>query len=259
MPQNIVGITNEVMRGHLEECLEHFRRRFNSKIRRGQRGRIEAVRPLMDFCEISDKTAIKLMDNDVEASSPKGKLLLKVLCYLDFHGYKVIEFERMPKVLRNFAELIGYGVLSTDEAAVHAGYPSDHHIHGVLWGREGLASDKESRMWEVWKELRDELEQKKRKAFEIYNLQILFKQDPSTMQFDQQGVTALSLVGGESSRRLALIQILKGTLNFFDDGLFNNLSPVEISDLEQSSGHTIHRLATHLSSLSLKLSAPKDD
>ena len=252
-------IVKEVMRGHLEECLEHLRRRFNSKIRRGQRGRIEAVKPLMDFCEIGDQTALKLMDDDLESSPPRGRILLKVLCYLDFHGYKVIEFERMQKVLRNLAELIGYGVLSDEQSFRLAGYKTCRHFYSVLWNREGLSSDKESKMWEVWKSRRDQLEQKKSSAFENYNLQILFKPEQSTEQFGQQSLLTLNFVGGDASRRLALVQILKGTIGFFDGGLFNNLSSTEISDLKQSSGHTIHRLATHLSNLSLKLSAPEEE
>jgi hypothetical protein len=250
---------NEVMRGHLEECLEHFRKRFNSKIRRGQRGRFEAVKPLMDFCEIGDKTALKLMDDGVENASPKGRILLKVLCYLDFHGYKVIEFERLPKILRNFAELIGYGVMSTEEAAVLAGYPSDHHLHGVLWGREGLGKDKETKMWQIWKGRRDELEQKKRDAFESYRLEILFKTDQQADQLGHQSLLLLDSVGGDTARRLALINILKGTLGFFDGGLFDNLSSYEIKDLKQSGGHTIHRLVAHLSNLSLKISTPEEE
>jgi len=249
----------EVMRGHLEECLEHLRRRFNSKIQRGQHGRSAAIKPLIDFCGINSQTALKLMDNNIESGHPRGKILLKLHCFLDFHGYKVIEFERMPKVLRNFSELIGYGVLSADEAYRLVGYLESQQIWQVVWEREGLGKEKEAKMWEIWKERRDALEQKKRDAFKDYSLEILYKADLSEEQFSQQGVLSLNLVSGDSSRRLALIQILKGTLAFFDGGLFDNLTISEISELKQSSGHTIHRLATHLSSLSLKLSAPEEE
>lgn len=249
----------EVMRGHLEECLEHLKKRFNSKIQRGQRGRPEAVRPLMDFCEVNSQTALKWMDGSIEYPLPRGKCLLKLHCFLDFHGYKVIEFERMPKVLRNFAELIGYGVISIDDANQRVGYNDSQQIYQVLWEREGLSKEKEAKMWEIWKEYRDVLEQKKLYAFERHRFEILFKLDSSTEQLSQQGILALDLATGDGSRRLALINILKGTLGFFDGGLFDNLSSSEISDLKQIGGHTIHRLVAHLSNLSLKISAPEEE
>lgn len=252
-------VVKEVMRGHLEECLEHLKKRFNSKIQRGQRGRPDAVRPLMDFCEVNSQTALKWMDENIECPLPRGKFLIKIHCFLDFHGYKVIGFERMPKVLRNFAELIGYGVLSSNDAYPMVGYYDSQQIYQVIWEREGLSKEKEARMWEIWKERRDELEQKKLYAFENQRLEILFKLDSSTEQLSQQGVLALDLATGDGSRRLALINILKGTVGFFDGGLFDNLSSSEISDLKQNGGHTIHRLAAHLSNLSLKISAPEEE
>lgn len=247
------------MRGHLEECFEHLKKRFDSRVRRGQRGRSEAIRPLMDFCEINSKTASKWMDLSVEYPLPRGTFLLKLHCFLDFHGYKVIEFERMPKVLRNFAELIGYGVLSVDEAYVLVGYLSAQQIHQVLWEREGLSKEKEGKMWEIWKERRGELEQKKLHAFKHCRLEILFELDPSAEPLSQQGILALDLVVEDGSRRSALIDILKGTCAFFDGGLFDNLTSSEISILRQSGGHTIHRLVAHLSSLSLKISAIEEE
>lgn len=248
-------VIKEVMRGHLEECLEHLKKRFNSKIPRGQRGRSEAIRPLMDFCEVNSQTASRWMDESIEYPLPRGKSLLKLHCFLDFHGYKVIEFERMPKILRNFAELIGYGVLSTNDAYSLLGYYDSQQVYQVIWEREGLSREKEVKMWDIWKGRRDELEQKKYLAVNDYRLNILFKSDPLV----EQGALALDLATGDGSHRLALVNILKGTLGFFDGGLFDNLSLSDISELRQNGGHTIHRLVAHLSSLSLKISVAEEE
>lgn len=243
------------MRGHITECLEHFKRRFNTKINRGARGRIEALQPLADFCGVSTSTISRMMDGGKETNPPQGIILIKLTCYLDFHGYRVIEFERMSTVLRNFAELIGYEVLPFDEIYKSIGYSEPSKIYRVIWGNEGFSKEKETRMWEIWKEYRDQLEQKKLRAFENYGLKILFKPDESVESIKQQVLLPLDLANSETSRRLALLHILKGALGFFDGGLFDNLSSDEISSLNQSSGHTINRLAIHLSSLSLKLTA----
>lgn len=249
---------DEVMRGHVEECLEHLQKRFNSKIKRRSPGRLEALKPLIDFCQISQATASKLMDIDKDPDPPKGRILIKLICYLNFHGYRVIEFERTQPVLRNFAELIGYGVLSADEAFRLVGYHDSQQIYQVIWEREGLSKEKEAKIWEIWKGRRDELEQKKRNAFKDYNLQILFKTDSSVDYVEQQALLPLDLAGGDVSRRLALINILKGTLGLFDSGLFNDLSSNEINDLKQY-GRMIHRLNIHLSNLSLKINAPEEE
>ena len=139
----------EVLRGHFAECLAHFSEWFNRKCPTRSRGRSEHLRPLVDFCGVILGTAQRWIDNP--EMIPKGESLIKLTCYLDLHGYKVIEFERLHKVLRNIAEVIGFGVLSAEQVGDIVGYKVST-LYEVFRGDQSLTRDKESRMYELWKE-----------------------------------------------------------------------------------------------------------
>lgn len=249
-------MNGEIFRGHTEECFSHLIKWFNSKIHRGQHGRFAAMKPMMDFCEISRQTVERWMDESLECISPKGEILLKLLCYLDLLGYKVIEFERMPKVLRNFAELIGYGILSAQQASELVGYLSgSQQTYAVLWEKEGLGKDKETKMWEIWKERRDELDNKKQLALKSSRLEILFKPTPKEKPLVQQVLALPEPTKSFSSRYSAMLLIMEGVLMSFEEGMFDNLSPDDLATLNVRSCSTVLRLSTHLNALSSKLMA----
>jgi len=208
---------------------------------------------MMDFCGVVRQTAEKWMSNNEDCPLPKGETLFKFMCYLDLHGYKVIEFERMPKVLRNFAELFGYGVVTVDQAFELVGYNDSSQLYQVLNEKEGISKEKESRMWEVWKEKRDELEKRKRQAFDTSRLEILFKTTQTAEPIEQQVLALASPADSEALRRSATLHILQGVLTLLDEGLFDKLSYGEITNLRRSNGQTILRLFAHLSQLSSKL------
>lgn len=243
----------EVFRDHLEECLEHFRKWFNSKMPKGTRGRHEAMKPLVDFCGVGQQTAQCWLDNDLESPLPRGDTLFKLMCYLDLHGYKVIEFERMPKVLRNFAELIGFGVLSPQQAFELVGYCDTSSLYQVLYEKEGVGKQKKERMLTIWKERRDQLEAKKREAFKSRRLKILFKSAPKTNQIEQQISVISEPAPNYISLRSATLNIFGGVLTLLDEGLFEELSPGELENLKNTHSNTILQLSAYLSALSSKL------
>lgn len=243
----------EVLRDHFEECFKHFGKWFNSKSPRGRRGRHETMKPLADFCGVSDQTVQHWLDDT--GRSPKGESYFKFMCYLDLHGYKVIEFERMPKVLRNFAELIGYSILSPEEAFRLVGYNDAYQIYAVLNEKDGISREKETKMWNIWKEKREELEQKKRQAFKSSRLEILFKPASSLKVIPGQQTLALleSIPNEFAKRRSATLHIMRGLLELLNEGLFENISEQEVANFDNADKLRIAQLSVHFSTLSSKL------
>ncbi len=151
------------------------------------------------------------MDPDLDNPLPRGEILIKIYCYLDLHGYKVIEFENMKKVLRNFAELIGFSILSPQQSYELLGYKDVSQVYQVLWEREGCSAEKQELMWTIWKERRGELEQRKQQAFTSSRLRILSK--PVAKQSAEQQ----SLVVQPSTP--AFVLIAQGLLAMFEGGV----------------------------------------
>ena len=239
---------HEVYRDHFAECLVHFSKWFNKKCPARSRGRSEKLKPLVDFCNVTVQTAQRWVDNPELV--PKGEGLIKLTCYLDLHGYRIIEFERLHKVLRNIAEVIGFGVLSAEQVGNIVGYPVSS-LYEVYRGDQALTKDKESRIYELWKDKRGELEVRKREAFKSARLEILFKQSSNSVE--QQVLTLLKPMNSLASRQTATLAIMRGLLGLLDEGLFSDLSPTELAGFENSDRLRILQLSNHFTVLSSKL------
>ena len=148
----------EIFRGHLEECFDHYIETLSFIAPKGTRGSPEAKRPLVGFCGVTISTVTRWFNQKI---LPIGEILIKLTCFLQLLGYRVIEFERLPQIRRNFAELIGFGLLSGQEACQLLGYKKSNSLYLVLQGKEGMSQEKKEKMWEVWKKRRVELEQRK--------------------------------------------------------------------------------------------------
>ncbi len=246
----------EVFREHLKECVEHFGRLFNSRFPHGKRGRIKALKPLADFCGVTPETTQKLLDG--LGSLPVGEVLIKLLCYLDLHGYRIIEFERLPRVLRNFAELIGFSVLSAEEALKCLGYHQASEIYVLLRGNRGLTKDKEEKMWSAWKLKREELESNKKHAFNKSRLNFIFE-SPALQQIEQRVPVISEPTGSVASRRFATLCIMRGLLTLLHEGLFKDLSESEVEELDQADIFRIGELSVHFSTISSKLMRMKKE
>lgn len=146
----------EVFRDHFDECLKHFGKQLNSV---SNKVRLKTIKSFADFCGVAQPTVKRWFDESW--SPPNGEARIKSMCYLDACGYRVIEFERMPKVLRSFAELIGFGIVSAREASDLIENKKLSRMYELFRGAT-LTDEKRDRMWNVWKERRHALEQKKK-------------------------------------------------------------------------------------------------
>lgn len=120
-----------VFRGHFDECLKHLGKSIFALVRRCSEEATLAKKPVADFCGVQICSVSRWLRGTV---LPIGEQYIKLMCYLDLVGYRVIELERMPKGRRYFAELIGFGLISSKQAAEQYGIVDPDDLREKLDG-----------------------------------------------------------------------------------------------------------------------------
>lgn len=229
----------EVFRGHLDECFKHYCVKANFHATRGSNRAAEAKRPMAEFCGVEVSSVTRWIRG---GGFPLGDVMLKLMCFLDVIGYRVIELEKMSKYRRGFAELIGYGLLSGDEAAKATGYSHTSTLFQIFLGNGNPSKGKEELMWNMWKQRREELEKKKVECQKLYA-------SPSRSQPKTDDVRQ-KLTSTPPSNK-ALVNIMEGLLE-----LLKESSPDE--DFGDSVD-TVLQLSAKMSSLSSRLIMQKKE
>jgi hypothetical protein len=161
----------EIFRGPLDECLRHLGAALEAGYPANSKGSAQARQPLADFCGVGLPTVARWLKGE----APTGLSLIKIVCYLQLFGYRVMDYSRVKPARRRFAELIGFGVLEAEEAATLIGYSDVPWLYAVLRGTQGSSDAKEAAMSDAWLSYRAELDAKKIEARERYKLDIRFK------------------------------------------------------------------------------------
>lgn len=143
----------EVFRGHFAECFAHLKKCMEANSPRGLSGVKKSRQPIADFCGISAVTVGRWFDGK---SKPIGEFYVRMMCFLDMVGYRVIELEKLGNK-REFAELIGYSLLDLQQAANLMGYKNTHEISAVVKRKQGTSGEKEERMGTICKDMRPTL------------------------------------------------------------------------------------------------------
>ena len=237
---------HEIFREHFEECIAHLARRLNERISQRKKGLIEARKPIAEFCGVNDSAVARWL-SEVSPGHPVGDLEFKLKCLLDVNGYRIIEFERLPTVLRNFAELIGFGVVTAEGAAKLAGYTHTSSLYDALHCKSGISKEKEAVMFKVWKEKKDELGRKKEESVRQYH--IAFLDLPPATALNSLIIPPSVKNGSVATKRSAVLNILKGLLGLLDEDLFKGLSEDESDALREKHGSDILRLAARLNAM----------
>lgn len=234
--------TEIIFRGHLDECLRHMAERYKRQIRKGSPIADKAKRPIAEFCGVTTQTVQGWFFDG--SQMPIGETWIKLICYLDLLGYKVIEFERMKTALHNFMLLIGFGILSLQQAAESLSYTKAHALSQAFHDKSGVSKEKELKMWELWKTNKDQLSQKMKETKQNYAL--LFSLT------DAESLKAEVIVDpqiGEASNQMAIINIMNGLLILIDNESIDEL--VKIFD--SISAKNLDRLLAKLNLLNQKL------
>jgi len=240
----------ELFRGHVDECAKHLAQRLAEYLPKGSKGLIQAREPMAKFCGVGNDAIVHWLD--VRPHLPKGEQWIRLVCFLDLQGYRVIELERTKKSRRGLFELLGYGVLSTADACQMLGYKNPQNLYRVMQGRDGTTDDKDSRMWDIWKLRKDQLEQKKSEARVQYALPWLTARPtrlPVTAGLEDRPSKATAL----PPKSTAVLHIMEGLVELLDDGAYRGLPLHQLKLLHRTGGATILRLSSHLTDLSAKL------
>ena len=229
-------------RGHVEDCVLDLNTRLESKFPKGEKGAAKARRPLADFCGVSVRTVTRWF-HDTKLF-PNGTELIKLMCYLELIGYTVIERERTQATCRNFGELIGFGLISIEQANELLGYSSTTSVYQILFGHIGASKDKYTKMWNEWKTRKDELESVKREAAERYNLNLSAEQ-PRKHEPEPPKQTAQPQTTVESKRWTVAVHLMECLTALLEDESLTRLEAVQLGS--QSYTDAIDRLSSSLS------------
>ncbi len=244
----------EIFREHFEECLRHFGKTFSANYPPGSRNRCKLLKPLIDFCGVGRQTAQKWID---DMGIPRGELMMKLSCYLDLNGYRIIELERMPRVIRGVLELIGFSILSANDMAVALGYEVQS-LYDIFLREAGTSQEKEAMMFELWKGKKTELETKNHEAFESIHLARVSRATSESEVIGQQVLSLMKSGEDISARRNATLAIIRGLRLLLDEGLFSNLTSKEISGISNDERLDVLQLLNHFTALSSKLIQVRD-
>lgn len=233
----------EIYRGHIGECLRYLA----NSLPKGLPATVQAYKQMAEFCGISVRTAIGWVNNTNPL--PVGGKFIKLRCYLDLAGCKVIELERMPKGRRNFSDLIALGFLSPQQAIELLGYKDPSSLYAVLLGKDNASKEKDSIMWDAWKQKKEEIEQKKAQLREQYNLDIPAVATAAITNVKPVVASAQINNGKLTNNQSAILKIMDGLL------VMMNYEPLDkfAQNLPQSSAKTILQLSANLSNLSSRL------
>jgi hypothetical protein len=226
----------EVFRGHLDECLKHLDSQLAGI---ALCHRESARKPIADFCGVTTDTVRRWQ----QGTQPSGETLIKLMSYLDAVGYRIIELERMSKPRRNFAELIGFGLISSNDAALSLGYVRPSNLHPILLSHKGTSRDKDQKMWDIWKTRREELNLRKEKATRQNHLDMIKVIYPKKVE-DEPAMTTF--------RQPAVVSIMEGLLGLLEEKTILD----QLTDLK-ASADIVDRLSASLSVLSSRLIKPQ--
>ncbi|MDD2913593.1 MAG: hypothetical protein PHS29_03090 [Candidatus Pacebacteria bacterium] len=218
----------EIFRGHTEECLQNYSLLFSKKTQKN------SLIVIADFCSVSTGTVKRWLSSE---GLPVGETLMKLMCFLDAIGYSIIELERMPKVQRGFIELIAFGFFSGKEAADAIGYSTASSLYQVLQGNGEPGKEKSQKMWEIWKEKKEELNKKKEEKRRI------FEADIRPGNFGKETFE----IEDSNYKEKATIKIMESLIYLLQENAFE-----EPEDIGEVTG-IIFRLSSHLNSLSARL------
>ena len=251
----------EVFRGHFKECLQHLAVSLKEGNSNAQIKGTPAVKLIADFCGVKTDVASRWLEQE---TAPIGEQLIKLHFCLDLIGYKVIELERMEDTLRKFSELIGFGVVSLAKAKDIFGFTKSSTLSRIILGQHDNSEENRQKMWDFWKEKKNELELKKTQV------RTICRQEVTAVKAEQPAIEADNSMPGPAQLPAAdliepvqvpnfhqagtgILSMMRGLALLLDTGALDNLSDDALVALNFSADNAISRLANQLSELNSRL------
>jgi len=252
---------HELMRGHFEECFKHLRGRFLERFPKGAKGSCQAREPIVAFCKVNPQTSTSWFYRGL---LPLGENYIRLVCYLDMLGYTVIELERMSAGRRGIFELIGFGVLTVDEAASSIGYDLPD-LYRALWGRFNASDEKEQKMWDIWIARKAELQEIQASSRQKFKLNFPLGSNQTSLAIAPESLpTEPSLAHRELQQseqrtegegtwpKMAVPKILEGIAQLIEGSPFDKLSDEDLESFQKIREEVLY-LSAQLHVLSSKL------
>ncbi|MBD3359625.1 MAG: hypothetical protein GF365_02880 [Candidatus Buchananbacteria bacterium] len=223
----------EIMRGHLDECLANLNHKFANK-EQAQTKQI-LLKSMADFCGVSTDSTRRWLHsiNSLPISDKK----IKLMCFLDLLGYKIIELENMTESLRGLTEIIAFNLINLSESTKLIGYSNTSRLIEIIYGKENPSPEKKRKVWDVWNAKRQELNQAKQTAFEslpdsIFKV-LKDEQEFSVSATDSNEKAALCRANFDGMSNLLKFIRLPSFQNLTDQELFALLSNHDIKILTE--------------------------
>ncbi len=263
----------EVFRGHFDECILHFGNAFNKHFPRAKRNRVLNAKPISDFVGSNPVTVTSWLD-DPENARPTGIFRIKLYCYLDSHGYRIIEFEKLPKIIRGFSEVIGYGIISLEEAMNLIGYSQPVEFYNIFFDRsKAINPVKEEAMLNIYRIKKEEIQKRKKQISQDGFMRVITEKTPMELLLKEhrkdedenpRPVPTLVLPKKEKevvkvtepvrSNSLSIsVSFMGGLLGLIDEGFLKDVTDSDLERLNHEEVSCIIRLSSYLSSLSSDL------
>lgn len=220
--------TQEIMRGHLDECLDNLNHKFANK-NLVQTKQI-LLKSMADFCAASTHSARNWLHGN--KNLPISDKRIKLMCFLDLLGYKIIELENMTESLRGLAEIIAFNLINLSEASEIIGYSDPSRLIEIMNNKVSPSAEKKRKIWDMWTNKKEELKQLKQTAFASLP-ESIFKVIKNAEEFST--VETDPILGIEPAEKAALCRAnfdaMSNLLKFISLPSFQNLTGQELFTL----------------------------
>ena len=237
-------------RGHIEDCLKAYVEAFSKMYPPGERNTGKAKIPIMEFCDAERPT---LDDWFAGRSIPRADKLIRLICWLDASGFQVIEFTSLDRSLRNFAELVGYGLFTVDDLGVKIGYGQTKHLSLAFQGKETLSDERRSMLWEIWKQNREALT--KRKA-EVRKQLICFQETSTETPVVKQPLPTHPRSNGQAT---GLLLMIEGMLTMLGEEPLGNIPSSDFAHVSDTKIEKVSLLSMRLGELAVEITKARKE
>lgn len=150
------------MKGSLKDCLQHYAATLPPP---GNRQVAEARLPLVRFTGADDVTVQRWTQR---GDVPLGENLIRLEFFLDAVGYGVLELETLRALHKEgylLAELLGFGMLTAQEAAAQLGFPDAHSAFRVARGTCDTSEARKQTIRVLWEHHKEAIDAKRHEFF----------------------------------------------------------------------------------------------
>ncbi|MCX6745305.1 MAG: hypothetical protein NTX82_07345 [Candidatus Parcubacteria bacterium] len=244
----------EIMRGHVEECLAHIAQKLLLLGKRSPQKK-EVIATMANFCGVTHDPASRWLHGS--GSMPIGDQKIKLMCWLDLIGFRIIELENMTESFRGITELIAFGLITGADAAKIIGYAEPSTVYKVIYEQMNTTTEKKEIIWQLVKGKKTELLQAKENAIKqlpAFAATLL----PSTLQTEpakpEPESVDTELIGSPANTfTQGFLSLLQGINTLLESEAATRLTDQELAALPASQSESISKLATKLTALKNRL------